>query len=343
MKIVSLEACTAVIPLERPPTFATRRVSERQFTLVRVRREDGVEGLGYSYIGHKAGRLGTLAVRDLLREVVVGRDSSHTEMIWDAMYREALLHGRYGLVPRAMSAIDNAIWDANAKAAQLPLYKYLGAFRSGTVPTYASGGYYNSGSTPADLAREVEGFAAMGFRAVKVKVGRVSAEEDARRLAEARSAIGPGVALFLDANNAWSDASTAIRAIKMFEPYDPGWIEEPTMPDEVDVSAAIAAAVDVPVATGEIENGRWAFKTLLDRKAASILQPDMGVCGGVTEFRKIANLAAGYGVPIAPETPPPTTGLRLHGVRYHLSGHQADLAPRRLVIGASRDADADAI
>ena len=302
MKIVDLQACTANIPLEKPPTFATRRVEERQFTLVRVRRQDGVEGLGYCYVGHKAGHLATLAVRELLRDVVVGQDSNQVEQIWDAMYREALLHGRGGLIPRAISAIDNALWDANARAAGLPLYKYLGGFREGTVPTYASGGYYYANSTPSDLAREVEGYVEMGFRAVKVKVGRLSPGEDAKRLEAARSAIGPDVALLLDANNAWNDAATAIRAIRMYEPYDPGWIEEPTLPDEVDVSAAIAASVNTPVATGEIKNGRWGFKRLLDKKAASILQPDLGVCGGVTEFRKIANLAAGYGVPVAPHS-----------------------------------------
>ena len=241
MRIVDLQACTASIPLETPTTFATRVVAERHFTIVRLRREDGIEGLGYCYIGNKAGHLGTIAVRDLLRESVVGRDSNQVEQIWDAMFRDTLLQGRRGLVLRAMSAIDNALWDANAKAAGLPLYKYLGGFRENTVPTYASGGYYYKDKTPADLAREVAGYVDVGFRAVKIKVGRLSAEEDAKRVKAAREAIGPNVQLFLDVNNGWNDAPTAIKAVKMFEPYDPGWIEEPFPPDEFDLFAALAS------------------------------------------------------------------------------------------------------
>jgi L-alanine-DL-glutamate epimerase-like enolase superfamily enzyme len=302
MRIVDLQACTASIPLETPTTFATRVVAERHFTIVRLRREDGIEGLGYCYIGNKAGHLGTIAVRDLLRESVVGRDSNQVEQIWDAMFRDTLLQGRRGLVLRAMSAIDNALWDANAKAAGLPLYKYLGGFRENTVPTYASGGYYYKDKTPADLAREVAGYVDVGFRAVKIKVGRLSAEEDAKRVKAAREAIGPNVQLFLDVNNGWNDAPTAIKAVKMFEPYDPGWIEEPFPPDEFDLFAALASSIDTPIATGEIENGHWGFKVLLDKKGVDIFQPDVGVCGGVTEFRKIAHLATAHGVTVAPHS-----------------------------------------
>lgn len=302
MKIVDLEACTVAIPLERPATFATRVVHERHFSLVRVRREDGIDGLGYCYVGSRAGHLATLAVRELLRDSVIGRDSENTEQIWDSMYRETLLQGRGGLVLRAMSAIDNALWDAKAKAAGLPLYKYLGAHREGTVPVYASGGYYAQSATPSELAREVESYLEMGFKAVKVKVGRLSPPEDAARLAAARSTMGQDTQLLLDANNAWRDAPTAIAAIRAFERASPGWIEEPVMPDEVDMMATIARAVDTPVATGEIDYGRWAFKRLLDAGAASILQPDVGVCGGVTEWRRIAALATAYGVPVAPHS-----------------------------------------
>jgi len=140
----------------------------------------------------------------------------------------------------------------------------------------------------------------MGFRAVKMRVGRLSPEKDAMRVKACREAIGPDVKLFLDANNAWDDATSAIRAIRMFEEYEPGWIEEPVMPDALEASAAIAAAVRTPVATGEIEATRWGFQELIHHRAASILQPDAAVCGGVTEWRKIAALAAAHAIPVAP-------------------------------------------
>ena len=104
----------------------------------------------------------------------------------------------------------------------------------------------------------------MGFDAVKIKVGRVPPVEDAVRVRAAREAVGPNVPLFLDANNAWPDAMTAIQAVRHFEEYEPGWIEEPLMPDDIRGHAEIAAAVSVPVATGEIHATRWEFQQIVD-------------------------------------------------------------------------------
>ena len=106
--------------------------------------------------------------------------------------------------------------------------------------------------------------------------------------------------LFTDANNAWPDATAAIRAIRRWEEYDLGWVEEPNPPDELAAHAAVAAAVEPPIATGEIHQTRWDFQQILDQDAAAILQTDAAVCGGVTEFRRIAALAAGRGVTVAP-------------------------------------------
>ena len=168
------------------------------------------------------------------------------------------------------------------------------------VPAYASGGYYADGKTLDDLADEMRGYLDVGFDAVKIKVGGVSTREDAARIAAAREAVGPDVPLFLDANNAWPDAGSAIRAVREWEEWDPGWIEEPLMPDDVQGHAEVAAAVATPVATGEIHATRWDFAHLVDRGAASILQPDAGVCGGITEWRRIAALAAAHDIPVAP-------------------------------------------
>ena len=300
MKIISVEACTCVVPLDRGVAIATRAVRERHYTLVRVRTDAGVDGVGSCYVGHKGGRLATLAVRDLLRDVVVGRDPGETEAIWDAMYGESLLHGRRGSVLRAISAVDVALWDALSKDAGLPLYRYLGGEPQDTVAAYASGGYYAQGKTLDDLAAEMAGYLGLGFDAVKIKVGRVPPEEDARRVGAAREAVGPGVPLFLDANNGWPDSAEAIGSVRMFERYEPGWIEEPLMPDDIAGHAEVARAVRTPVATGEIHATRWEFQQLIDAGAASILQADAGVCGGVTEWRRIAALAAVADLEVAP-------------------------------------------
>ena len=260
----------------------------------------GGEGVGFCYGGHKGGAVVTLAVRDLLADVAVGEDPHRIEGIWDAMYRETLLHGRRGSVVRAISAVDMALWDLVSREAGLPLHRYLGGFLDGTVPAYASGGYYAEGKTPEDLADEMRSYMDMGFEAVKIKVGRVPPVEDAVRVRAAREAVGSEVPLFLDANNAWPDATTAIQAVRHFEEYEPGWIEEPLMPDDIRGHAEIAAAVSVPVATGEIHATRWEFQQIVDAGAAHILQADAGVCGGVTEWRKIAATAASNNLVVAP-------------------------------------------
>jgi L-alanine-DL-glutamate epimerase-like enolase superfamily enzyme len=300
MPVTSVLASTAVVPLDAGIAIATRAVQNREYTLVRVKNSSGLEGVGFCYGGSRAGHLATIAVRDLLRSHVIGKETQDVEAVWDAMFRDSVLQGRRGCVLRAMSAIDIALWDLMGKEARLPLYSLLGAQGRETVPAYASGGYYLEGKTPEHLAEEMRGYLDRGFKAVKIKVGRLSAEEDAVRIKACRQAIGPDVPLFLDANNAWRGASEAIEAIRRFEEYEPGWVEEPVMPDDLEASAVVAATVRTPVATGEIEATRWGFQELIHRKAASILQPDAAVCGGITEWRKIASLAAAHGLPVAP-------------------------------------------
>src|ERR1700679_2354001 len=298
--IVSVEARTVHIPLSQATDFARRQVTSRDYTLVRIRTEDGVEGIGHCYAGHSGGNVVTTAVREMLAPMLIGADSHATEMLWKNMYQEVLLHGRVGSVMRALSILDNALWDRNARAANLPLYKYLGAAYEDTVPAYASGGYYLEGKTSAMLGEEMASYVALGLNAVKMKVGRGDLKSEEARIEAARKAIGPDVLLMLDANNAWSDVPTALRYAERFAPYDPYWIEEPFSPDQIENHAKLAALISIPVATGEIEAGRWRFKELLDKQAASILQADAAVCGGITEFRRIAALADAYGVIMCP-------------------------------------------
>ena len=300
MTITSVRSCTVRVPLDHATAFATRRVIARDYTLVEVTADDGHSGIGFCYGGSSAGTLVTQTVRELLVPIALGEDPYRIEGLWARMYQEALLHGRTGAVMRAISALDMALWDRNARAAGLPLYKFLGAYATGTVSAYASGGYYLEGKTPTMLGEELAGYVDAGFKAVKMKVGRLSPKEEEARIAAARSAIGNETLLMLDANNAWSDVVTAQRYMDVYEQYDPYWIEEPFSPDDIDNHARLAQRTPVPVATGEIEAGRWRFKELLDKEAAAILQTDAAVCGGITEFRRIAATAASYGVNLCP-------------------------------------------
>jgi len=299
-RIVSVQARTVRIPLDQVTSFATRMVAARDYCLVKVRTADGAEGIGFCYAGSSAGGLVAQAVRELFAPLLVGEDSYRVEGLWEKMYGEGILQGRAGAAMRALSIIDIALWDRNARAAGLPLYKFMGGFAEEGVEAYASGGYYLEGKTPAKLGEEMASYVALGYKAVKMKVGRLGPNEEEERIKAAREAIGPDVLLMLDANNAWKDLPTALRFMDRYVKYDPYWIEEPFGVDDIDNHAKLAQSTPVTVATGEIEVGRWRFKELLEKGAAEILQTDAAVCGGITEWRRIAATAASYGVTMCP-------------------------------------------
>jgi len=299
-RIQSVSVCIARVALDNVTSFATRTVSGRDFCLVKVRSTQGVEGIGFCYAGSTAGNIAKIAVEELLAPKLIGEDSLRVEGLWQVLYQESLLQGRAGSVMRGISILDTALWDLNARSAKLPLHLYLGANVTDRVPAYASGGYYLAGKTPKMLGQEMAAYVKAGFKAVKMKVGRLSPKEEEVRIRAAREAVGPDIHLMLDANNAWSDVPTALTYMKRYEPYDPYWIEEPFGPDEIDMHARLAELTPITVATGEIAYGRWYHKELLDKRGAEIIQTDACVCGGITEWKRIAALAAGYGVTVCP-------------------------------------------
>jgi L-alanine-DL-glutamate epimerase-like enolase superfamily enzyme len=139
-----------------------------------------------------------------------------------------------------------------------------------------------------------------GFQAVKIKVGRLTPEGDAKRLAAVRDAVGANIAVMLDANNAWRDVGAALAAARAYEPYAPTWLEEPFSPDDIVSHQRLAGRTAIPIATGEIEVGRWRHAELLAGGGIDVLQSDAAVCGGVSEWRRIAALADVRGVVMCP-------------------------------------------
>ena len=298
--IESIAVAAVEVPLDKVTSFATRTVHARHYGLVKVRSVDGAEGIGFCYVGSQAGGLLKAAVESLLGPALIGKESHQTEALWQSMYQEALLQGRSGVVMRGLSILDTALWDLNARSVGLPLHDYLGSLHRDQVIAYASGGYYLDGKTPAHLGEELAGYVSQGFKAVKMKTGRLSPGEEEARIAAARDAVGPDVYLMLDANNAWADLTPALEYMRRFEPYNPYWIEEPFSPDAIDLHARLAERTTITVATGEVEVGRWRFRELIDAGAAEILQADAAVCGGISEWRKIAAHADSRGVTVSP-------------------------------------------
>jgi L-alanine-DL-glutamate epimerase-like enolase superfamily enzyme len=298
--IESVQVASLAVPLDKVTSFSTRTVSERHYCLVKVRSKDGHEGIGFCYVGSAGGDIAKVAVEQLLAPVLIGQNSHRSEGLWLEMYNESILQGRAGAVMRGISILDTALWDLNARAAGLPLHHYLGSVVDDRVPAYASGGYYLEGKTPAKLGKEMEFYVKQGFKAVKMKVGRLSPSEEEARVKAARKAIGEDVLLTLDANNAWRDLPTALEYVRRFEAYNPYWIEEPFSPDAIDLHAALARQTKINVATGEMEAGRWRFRELIDAGGAAILQSDAAVCGGITEWRRISAYADLKGITVCP-------------------------------------------
>jgi L-alanine-DL-glutamate epimerase-like enolase superfamily enzyme len=195
-----------------------------------------------------------------------------------------------------LSALDIAVWDLKGKILGQPVHRLLGGHRD-TVPSYGSG--VNLNFTDEELVEEMAGYAKAGFGMVKMKIGRKDPADDLRRVKLVREAIGPEVHLTVDVNNGWS-LHTAIRMADKLQEYDIYWLEEPILADEIDNLAKLARETSIPIAVGENHYTKWEFKELMERGAVEIVQADIGKCGGVTEFIKIAAMADAYGLPVCP-------------------------------------------
>ncbi len=196
---------------------------------------------------------------------------------------------------QGLSGIDVALWDIKGKHFGVPVYQLLGGALRTEVQAYATGLYRRRSGDPSHyLADEAASYVAEGFRAVKLKVG-FGVEEDARVTRAVREAIGPDIGLMVDANHAY-DAVAAIRLGRMIEQYDLAWFEEPVPPEDIAGYRAVKAALPMPIAGGECEFTRFGFRELLVSRALDIIQPDTCAAGGLSECKKIADMAEAFAI-----------------------------------------------
>ncbi len=262
-----------------------------------VETDEGVTGLAGPLTRDVAQVIGTQ-----LRDRLLGADPLASERIWDELYRAAV-HGRKGVTMMAISAIDCALWDLRGRWHGVPVYRLLGGPVRTELPAYASTLGY---SLEPDRARQLaQQLAAAGFRAQKwfprwgPADGRAGLARTVQLFTVLREAVGDDVELMLDAWMSW-DWPYAQAAVQALAPLRLRWIEEPFLPDQLELYAALRARSPIPIAGGEHEYTRWGFLPWLQRGALDVLQPDIYWAGGLSETLKIVALASTYGIPVIP-------------------------------------------
>lgn len=272
---------------------------------VRIRTDDGVEGMGYTYtVGH-----GGVAVYALLRhelpELLIGEDPLCNERLWKRMASGCCwIQG--GALTLAISAVDIALWDLKGKAAGLPLYRLLGG-ASKRVPCYAGG--VDLQFSLDELKAQADTFRAQGFNAIKMKVGRKNWIEDVERVGAMRDYLGSDVALMIDANTGYT-LNTALQAAREFSRFNLIWFEEPTHQLDYEGHRRIQQESGIPVASGENLKNLQEFREMITRNGITFPQPDITNMGGITTWLKVAQLAEAHNLPIS------THGV--HDIQVHL-------------------------
>ncbi|WP_168221201.1 mandelate racemase/muconate lactonizing enzyme family protein [Actinomadura sp. WMMA1423] len=288
--IKDLSVALRSVPLARP---WGADVPCNHVLVVTLTLDDGRSGTGISWTP----QIGAHAVKALLehdvRDAVIGLPA-HPGLVWDHLSAHLGEAGRTGIVPLAMAGVDLALWDL--ECGERPLTEVLGARRE-SVPVYGSG--VNLHYTLEELTAQAARWAAAGYRAVKVKVGRPSLAEDVARVAAVRDVIGPDTALMIDANQRWDlhRARTALRALERFDPF---WVEEPLPADDVAAHAELRRSIGTPVAVGENVATAHGFRDLLTAGACDVVQPNAVRVGGITPFLRVADLARVFDVPVYP-------------------------------------------
>ncbi|MCU7371948.1 mandelate racemase/muconate lactonizing enzyme family protein [Paucibacter sp. O1-1] len=301
-RIAWIRLSSCYLPLATPISDAKvltgrqKPMTEIAMLFAEIVTADGQQGLGLSY-AKRAGGPGQFAHAKEIAPALLGEDPSDIARLWNKLCWAGASVGRSGLSTQAIGAFDVALYDLKARRAGLPLSKLLGAYRDSVACYNTSGGFLH---TPLEqLLVNAEASVARGIGGIKLKVGQPARALDIRRVEAVRKHLGDGVALMVDANQQW-DRPTAQRMCRQFEPYGLVWIEEPLDAYDHEGHAALAAAFDTPIATGEMLTSAMEHGELIRHRAADYLMPDAPRVGGITPFLKIAAQAEQAGVMLAP-------------------------------------------
>ena len=296
--ITHIAARQIVVPLDAPVWLGGSSVKEREYCLVEITSANGLQGHA---LGFTRGADLVSPVLDQFAPCLLGQDPDDVERLWECMYQRARLNGRQGLLMRALSLLDIALWDLKAKQWKAPLHRVLGGYRD-SIPVMMAGGYYSPTKGIPDLCAEFDWYAAEGFRYLKLIVGGASMDEDAQRFAAVRAVLPPGIELGVDANGAWDDPKAVLAWIQKCHAETGGlaFVEEPLPPENRTGLSWLTANSPVPVAVGEFIAGRWTFLEYMNSRCQDIVRADATLCGGISEWKKIAAVANAGNFPLIP-------------------------------------------
>lgn len=295
MKITVVRTHILEATLSQPLASSRGWYDMRTAMLVEIETDQGIVGWGESYGPARM----TAAVVNSVAPWLLGEDPLRTDCLWQMIYARLRDHGQKGVVIEGLSGIDIALWDIKGKHFGVPVQQLLGGAQRTEVVAYATGLFRRKAADRVRyLAEEAAGYVAEGFSAVKLKIG-FGVVEDADATRAVREAIGPTVTLMVDANHAY-DSVAAIRLGRLIEQHDIGWFEEPVPPEDIAGYRAVKAALSIPIAGGECEFTRFGFRDLLVSRALDIAQPDTCAAGGLSECKKIADMAEAFGVRYIP-------------------------------------------
>ena len=299
------------IPLGQQHVSDFGRITSFDAAIISIEVDGGLVGWGEAKAGVGSSgpcRAVVEAVNDYAT-VLVGLDARRITAIWDTMYngtragyalergRGFPVLGRRGVSMSAMSGVDMALWDVVGKALGVPVVELWGGARADTLPAYASGGWADADNIGAQL----QGYVDHGFDAVKMRVGIMDGDvaTSVNRVRAARNALGPDIALMADAHGTYN-STDAMRFLAGVEDVGLRWFEEPVNADDLAAARRVRASTRTPIAAGESESTRFDFRELIAHEAADVLQPDLAICGGPTEARRIAALAETHQLELAP-------------------------------------------
>jgi galactonate dehydratase len=284
--------------------------------LVRLNTDEGISGIGEVALAYGVGAAaGVRMVEGLARRLLLGADPFRIEQLWDRMFRGTFWgQGGGPVVYGGMSAIDEALWDIKGKALGVPVYELLGGRCHDRLRVYANG-WYHGLVEPEQYAEgalkvQEDGYTATKFDPFAVApdgteggVGRVLERERAQiawqRVRAVREATGPDFDILIEVHGNLG-TTEAIRMGQRLEQFEPFFYEEPVDAMNVDSMKKVAENVDIPIAAGERLYTRYGFRQYVEKQAVDILQPDVGLAGGITETKKIAAHAETYSLHVQP-------------------------------------------